>query len=251
MISGAWLALAAVALAVGFFIGAVGVGGILLIPALVWLGGAPIHHATATALFSFLFTGLVGTWMFQRRGSIDWNITRPILVGAIVFSYLGASVSAMMNARALTVIVALIIAFAGAYLLRLPRNNHVRFRDDSSRRRQSLLLLVGALAGFGSGLSGAGGPLFSVPMMLALGFVPLIAVGASQALQIVAALFGTAANLQLGTIDFVLAAWVTVFELAGAVIGARVAHAVSVKVLRRMAAALCVLTSLIMLARSL
>src|SRR5471030_2031896 len=87
MIFGEWLALAAIALAVGFFIGAVGVGGILLIPTLVWLGGLPIHQATATALFSFLFTGLAGTWLFQRRGSIDWNITRPVLAGALIFSY--------------------------------------------------------------------------------------------------------------------------------------------------------------------
>jgi len=251
VIFGEWLALAAIALAVGFFIGAVGVGGILLIPTLVWLGGVPIHQATATALFSFLFTGLAGTWLFQRRGSIDWNITRPVLAGALVFSYLGARVNAMVDAHALTLIIALIIVFAGAYILLPARREHAGYRDGRSRRQQLLLLIVGALAGFGSGLSGAGGPLFSVPMMLVLGFVPLAAIGASQVLQIVAALFGTLGNLQFGSIDFLLAAWITLFELAGAVAGARAAHAASVTVLRRTAAGLCVLTGLLMLARSL
>ena len=251
MILGDWLALAAIALAVGFFIGAVGVGGVLLIPTMVWLGGVPVHQATATALFSFLFTGLAGTWLFQRRGSIDWNITLPVLAGALIFSYLGAMANAMINAVALELIIALIIVFAGAYILLPGRREHIDHRDGRSRRQQFLLLLVGAIAGFGSGLSGAGGPLFSVPMMLVLGFFPLAAIGASQALQIVAALFGSLGNLQFGSIDFLLAGWITLFELAGAVAGARAAHAASVVLLRRTAAGLCVLTGLLMLARSL
>jgi len=247
VITGEWLALAAIALAVGFFIGAVGVGGILLIPTLVWLGGLPIHQATATALFSFLFTGLAGTCLFQQRGSIDWGITLPLLAGALIFSYLGAMMNAMVDARALTLIIALVIVFAGTYILLPSRREQTDYRDGRSRGQRFLLLLVGALAGFGSGLSGAGGPLFSVPMMLALGFVPLAAIGASQVLQIVAALFGTLGNLRFGAIDFPLAAWITLFELAGAMAGARAAHAASVTVLRRTAAGLCVLTGLLML----
>jgi len=247
---GEWSELAAIALAVGFFIGGVGVGGILLIPALVWLGGVPIHQATATALFSFLLTGFAGTWLFQRRGSIDWTITRPVLAGALIFSYLGARVNAMVNAHALTLIIAVIIVFAGAYVLLPTRHEKTGYRDGRSRRQQSLLLFVGALAGFGSGLSGAGGPLFSVPMMLVLGFVPLAAIGASQVLQIVAALFGTLGNLQFGSIDLQLAGWVMLFELVGMLAGTRAAHAASVTVLRRTAAGLCVITGMLMLARS-
>jgi uncharacterized membrane protein YfcA len=249
--AGEWLALAAIALAVGFFIGTVGVGGVLLIPALVWLGGLPIHQAAATALCSFLLTGLAGTWLFQRRGSIDWNITWPVLAGALMSSYLGARVNAMVNAHALTLIIALIIVFAGAYILVPSQRAPAGYRDGRSRRQKLLLLLVGALAGFGSGLSGAGGPVFSVPMMLALGFVPLAVIGASQVLQIVAALFGTLGNLRFGALDFFVAAWITLFELMGVLLGARAAHAASVTVLRRTAAGLCVLTGLLMLARSL
>jgi uncharacterized membrane protein YfcA len=251
LIFGVWLALAAIALAVGFFIGAVGVGGILLIPALVWLGGVPIHEATATALFSFMFTGLAGTWLFQRRGSIDWSLTLPVLAGALIFSYLGAGANAMMNAQALTLIVALLVVLAGAYIL-LPAQREIRaHRDGRTHARRLLLVIVGALAGFGSGLTGAGGPLFSVPMLLVLGFAPLAAIGASQVLQIVASLSGTVGNLQFGSIDSSLAGWISLFELAGVVAGARAAHAVSLGVLRRAAGGLCMLAGLLMLARTL
>jgi len=246
-----WLALAAIAMAVGFFIGTVGVGGVLLIPALVWLGAVPIHQATATTLFSFLFTGLFSTWLFQRRGSIDWTITRPLLAGALMFSYVGARVNALVEVRALALIIALVVLFAGSYILLPARRGKRVQRDGSTRAQQLLLLLVGGLAGFGSGLSGAGGPLFSVPMMLILGFSPLAVVGAGQVLQIAAALSGTLGNLQFGAIDFAFAAWLTLFELAGVLAGVRAAHAASVTVLRRTAAGLCLLTGVLMLARAL
>ena len=251
MIFADWLALAAIALAVGFFIGTVGVGGVLLIPALIWLAGVPVHQATATALLSFLFTGLLGTGLYQRRGSIDWNITLPVLTGASIFSYLGAKANAMVNVHTLTLIIALVIIFAGTYILFPARHENGNHRDGRSRAQQFLLLIVGAFAGFGSGLSGAGGPLFSVPIMLALSFVPLAVVGTSQVLQIVAALAGTMGNLQFGSVDFLHAGWITLFELAGVVAGVRAAHVASVTVLRRMAAGLCLLTGLLMLARSL
>lgn len=251
MIVGAWLALAAIALVVGCSIGTVGVGGVLLIPSLVWLGGLTIHRAAATALFSFFFTGIACTWLFQRRGSIGWAVTRPVVVGALIFSYLGARVNAMVNARSLTLIIALIIVCSGTYILLPTRPRKTGYRDGRSGRQQWVLLFVGMFAGFGSGLSGAGGPLFSVPMLLVLGFMPLTAIGASQVLQIVAALFGTVGNLQYGSIDFRLAGWLILFELVGTLAGARVAHAASATLLRRLAAGLCVATGIIMLARSL
>ena len=83
--------LGGVAIAVGVIMGAAGVGGILLIPFLTTLGGLSIHEASATLLFSFLFTGIVGTWLFQRRGTIDWKVAVPVCAGATVFSYLGAA----------------------------------------------------------------------------------------------------------------------------------------------------------------
>jgi len=245
------LLLAGVAVVVGFFIGAVGVGGILMVAALSLLGGMGIHQATATALFSFFFTGVLGTWLFQKRGSIDWKMTLPVCAGAVVFSYLGAMANSMVDARLLAPIIAAIIIFAGAYVLLPSKRGAGGHRDGKSAAQQLLLLGVGAASGFGSGLSGAGGPLFSVPIMLVLGFAPLPAIGASQVLQIISAASGTIGNLQYGSVDFAAATWITVLELVGVVAGTRAAHAVSVAVLRNMAAGLCVAVGLLMLARSL
>jgi uncharacterized membrane protein YfcA len=110
---------------------------------------------------------------------------------------------------------------------------------------------VGAASGFGSGFSGAGGPLFSVPIMVILGYAPLAAVATSQVLQIVAGISGSVGNLQHGFIDWRAAAVITVFELAGVVAGAKLAHVASAAVLRRLAGGLCVITGAILLFRSL
>jgi uncharacterized protein len=245
------LALAAIAVLVGFFIGSVGVGGVLLIPPLVWLGGLGIHEAASTALLTFFFTGLFGTWLFHRRGSIDWRMTAPVCAGSVVFSYVGAMVSSTIEPRMLALIVAAIIVFAGVYVLLPSRRGQGNYRDGGNPTERLLLLGVGAVAGFGSGLSGAGGALFSVPMMMVLGFVPLAAIGTSQVLQVIVAFSGTIGNVQFGSVDLHTAAWITVFELAGVVLGTRAAHAASVAALRHMAAGLCIVVGLVMLVRSL
>ena len=243
--------LAAIAVVVGFFTGAVGPGGILLIPAFVILGGLDIHEATATTLFVFLFTGVLGTWLFYRRGHVYWRIVIPVCVGSVAFSYLGAVVNAMVESRLLTIIIAAVIIFSGAYLLLPPGRAEGSYRDGHGASQQALLLAIGALSGFGSGLSGAGGAVFCVPLMLIFGFMPFAAIGTSQVLQIVVAASGTVGNLQYGSVEFMAAAWVAVFALAGVVIGVRTAHAASALVQRRMVAGLCVVVGTFMLARAL
>ncbi|HEX4331036.1 MAG TPA: sulfite exporter TauE/SafE family protein [Usitatibacter sp.] len=242
--------LAVVAAVVGFFIGSVGVGGVLAIPALAILGGMDIHRASATALFTFIFTGVLGTWLFYVRGSIQWRLTVPICVGSVIFSYIGAMVNSYVEPRLLTLIIASIIVFAGLYVMLPSRRAEGVYRTGRGAAQQVLLASVGAAAGFGSGLSGAGGPVFAVPLMMALGFVPLEAIGASQVLQIVVAVSGTAGNLQFGSIDFLTAAWVAPLSLIGVALGTRAAHAVSMVVLRRMAAGLCIVVGLFMLVRA-
>jgi len=128
--------LAAIAVVVGFFTGAVGPGGILLIPAFVILGGLDIHEATATTLFVFLFTGVLGTWLFYRRGHIYWRIAIPVCIGSVAFSYLGALVNAMVESRLLTILIAGVIVFSGAYLLLPAHRAEGSYRDGHGASQQ-------------------------------------------------------------------------------------------------------------------
>ncbi len=221
---------------VGFLIGAVGVGGILLIPALVALAGLTPHQASATALFTFLFTGILGTVLFQRRGSIDWRQAAAVCAGAMIFSFLGAMASSAVGDTSLMRVIAALIIFTGAYVF-IPAKKEASAAKNATRF--PLLIAIGATAGFGSGFSGAGGPLFSVPLMLVSGFSPLLTIGTSQVLQIVSATSGSIANLRYGDIQWSLVTWITIGELVGVVAGARLAHAVDSHTLKRGAGLIC------------
>ena len=235
---------------VGLLIGTVGVGGVLMVSFLALFGGLTIHEAAATSLFSFLFTGIVGSFLYQRRGSIDWNITLPVCAAALFFGFCGAAAAALVDPRPLAIVIALVIVAAGFYVL-FPVKPGSRSRDGRGRGEKWLLASVGSAAGFGSGFSGAGGPLFSVPLMVILRYVPLTAVATSQVLQIVAATSGSVSNLRHGFIDWNTAAVITVFELLGLVVGVRLAHVASPRVLRWLAGILCVLTGGLLLLRTL
>ncbi|HZP91842.1 MAG TPA: sulfite exporter TauE/SafE family protein [Burkholderiales bacterium] len=231
------LILAASSFAVGVFIGSAGVGGVLLIPALIAFAGLPVHAATASALFSFLFTGVAGAWLFRRRGSIDWAVSLPVCAGAFLLSATGALAASATRPAALQFAVAAIVLAAGLYVL-LPVSR-ARATAPPAARSRAALFGLGAAAGFGAGFSGAGGPLFSVPLMVACGYEPLLAVGTGQVVQIAAALSGSVGNQLHGAIDYPTAVLVTVFELPGVALGTRLAHAVPAVWLRRTVGVLC------------
>jgi hypothetical protein len=243
--------LLSIAFGVGALIGAVGIGGVLLSPALTAFAALPIQTAMATALFTFIFTGVLGTAMFQRRGSIDWVLTRPVLFSALISAFVGAWVNSIAHPTTLALLLAGVIIFAGVYTLFTWHGlRQTAFKDDP-RAQRLLLVAVGGIAGFGSGLTGVGGPALSVPLMVLFGFPALVSIGASQVLQIIAAISGTLGNLRFGSIDFAIAAIVTLLELAGVMVGVRLAHAVDAGVLRKVVAVLCLVVGSALVLREL
>ncbi|KAF3996511.1 sulfite exporter TauE/SafE family protein [Glaciimonas immobilis] len=244
-----WLIL--VAFVVGVMIGAVGIGGLLLVPAIAFLAHLPVQTAMATALLSFIFTGVLGTFLFHQRGSIDWYIARPVCTGAAISGFFGAWANSRIDPHTLIFLLASVIAVAGVNTA-MPRSiERPPVFSSNPGRQQILLFWIGAVCGFGSGLTGVGGPALSVPMLLLFGFSPLSAIGASQVIQILAAISGTLGNLRYGTIDFQLAAVLIIVELLGVHLGVRIVHALNPRTLRSAVAIFCVLVSAGLILRSL
>lgn len=232
--------LLSVALLVGLSIGAVGIGGILLIPAVGLLTTLPLQAAMATSLFTFIFTGMAGTVLFQRRGSIDWRLTWPLCAGGLLFGIVGSWANARLDAAPLSLILASLIVLAGVYTLLGGRRSAGAPFDGRPRAQRWLLFAIGAITGFGSGLTGVGGPALSVPMMVLLGFPTLGAIGASQVIQILASVSGSAGFLMRGIVDLRLAVLLTVFEVVGVWFGVLLAHRVDARWLRGFVGVLCV-----------
>ena len=232
-------------LAVGLLVGLTGVGGILIPPALILLSGLEPHEAMGTALASFLPLGLAGTFMYRRLGHVDWSQAVPYMLGGLA-ALPGAMINARINASPLVVLLASIILFAGVCVLRPPRAGGSTFWQGRAG-----FFFIGAATAFLAGMTGAGGPVLSIPWMIAAGVSPMTAVGLAMPYQVVTALFGTVGNIQGGHVDFELLPALCVFETAGFALGVALARRTPTATLRTLIGGICCLLGLLLLVREL
>ena len=85
-----WLVL--VGVVVGLVSGVVGIGGgILFVPALVWLMGMSQHKAQGTSLGALLApVGILAFLEYYRKGNADLRVAALLAVGFLVGGYFGA-----------------------------------------------------------------------------------------------------------------------------------------------------------------
>lgn len=220
------------ALVVGLLIGCVGIGGVLLTPALVYVGGLDFHLAAATSMWAFLFAGAAGTSIYSRPGSIDWRLAAWLGVGVVPAAFAGAGANTVLPEGLLMALLAGLMVLTGAdALMRGPV-----VEQEARRFGATTLLAVGALVGFGSALTGTGGAVLLVPILLLLRAPVLASVGAAQAVALPVVIFSTVGYVLYGSVDFVLGTAVGLVAAVGVVFGARIAHAVPAAVLRRVVA---------------
>ncbi len=81
-----------VGLVVGMVSGVVGIGGgILFIPALVWLLGMDQHRAQGTSLGALLApVGILAFYEYYRKGNADIRVAALLALGFLVGGYFGA-----------------------------------------------------------------------------------------------------------------------------------------------------------------
>lgn len=239
------LMLVTAAAMVGILVGCVGVGGVLLAPALAYVGGLELHAAMATGMWSFLFTGVVGTATYVRRGSVDWQMARWLGVAVVPAALLGARGNAMLSVGALTALLAALLVVTGLHALSRPS----RRERPAPVPGVAALLLIGVLVGFGSALTGTGGPALLVPILVLLGIPTLAAVSASQVVQVPVAAAATLGYALSGGIDVGLGTVLGSSAAGGVVVGARIAHATPARILRRVVGSALVGAGCLMLLR--
>ncbi|HJP07707.1 MAG: hypothetical protein CL395_09405 [Acidiferrobacteraceae bacterium] len=234
-----------VAITVGVMIGAIGIGGVLLVPLLVYVLGVSIHSAIAIAMFSYLFSGTVGAFEYVRRGSIQWRLGFWLCLGGMPGAYAGAMTGWLTPGVILESAIGLLVLLTGAQALR-PESQNAHASDSLA---PAVLLGIGVFTGFISAITGTGGPLVLVPLLIWLKVPALAAVGLSQIIQIPIALLATGGNLIFGQVDFALALGISAMLVIGVIFGARLAHRLSRETLKRFIAFVLLAVGATMLAR--
>lgn len=81
-----------IGLAAGVLGGAFGIGGgVLVVPALVFLAHMPIKQATGTSLGALLLpVGLLGALVYWRDGHLNIRAAMLVAIGLIIGAYIGA-----------------------------------------------------------------------------------------------------------------------------------------------------------------
>jgi uncharacterized membrane protein YfcA len=231
------LAYAALGAGAGLLIGAVGIGGVILVPALVYLAGQSVSAAIAAAMCAFIVSGVVGSYAYANAGSIRWRLTAWMWIGALPCALAGAWVVNVAAPALLELAIGLLTLASGLHVL-LSRGA----RSTSERvPAVPTLAAVGGVTGFVSALTGTGGPLVLVPILLALDVPVLASIGLAQAIQLPIAVAATGGYWLSDLLDLRLGLTLAAGIAVGTWLGAKAAHALPTDMLRKIVAALLVL----------
>ena len=108
-----------VGLAAGMLSGLVGLGGgVIIVPALVFLLGFNQHQAQGTSLGILLLpAGIFAVMNYYRRGFIDVKVVMLLFVGFLVGGYLGSKLSLSLSEATLKKVFAIgLLLIAGKVL---------------------------------------------------------------------------------------------------------------------------------------
>ncbi|MDN3987344.1 sulfite exporter TauE/SafE family protein [Zwartia vadi] len=243
------LALAILGCVTGFAAGLLGIGGgMLLVPFLTFLltwQGLPIeltvHAAIATSMASILFTSVSSVRAHNKKGAVRWDLVAALTPGIVVGGLVsGGAIFSFLKTGWLALFFALFVGYSAYQMLRDKKPKPSRQMPGKAGT-----VAAGGTIGFLSGLVGAGGGFISVPFLLWCN-VPLHqAVGTSAALGFPIALANTIGYIWSGWnkegLPFEMVGYIywpaliilAICSVILAPVGARAAHNLPVKTLKR------------------
>lgn len=103
---------------IGFLSGIItgmGLGGILLIPALTLLLGFDQRTAQGINLVYFIPTSVIALWVHIKNKNVDFSISKPLILWGLIGAAGGSLVAAYVSSKLLRKIFACLMLLMGAY----------------------------------------------------------------------------------------------------------------------------------------
>jgi len=167
-----------VAMAAGVAATSIGVYGGVLVPGLLLLGVDP-RFAAAASLFLQLLVIPLGVGAHHRLGNVNRSIAVPLILGGMAGAFMGPFFAVALPADVIARLVSAMIVFVGVTVLATLKwagLGDVRHADDVPT---ASIAAVGGVAGFSSGISGAGWGPIGVKLLILLRIEPKGAIGSS------------------------------------------------------------------------
>ena len=190
--------IAAANMAVGGCIGICGIAGFLL--PLLYPGGLgfDVTYALALSFLAFLVSGIIGSFNYYKAGNLEVRMSLKLGIGSLIGAIAGVFLQSMIEKSTAKTILYLVVLFSGASIL-VRMWNEKRKADSVSAKKvisdgknsassnpshpksiadhMGFLIFLGITTGAICSLSGAGGPVLVMPLLVACGVSARIAVG--------------------------------------------------------------------------
>ncbi|WP_303291533.1 sulfite exporter TauE/SafE family protein [Marinobacter sp. SS5-14b] len=233
-------------------------GGLVIVPVLIFsfgfMGVSPeiaAHLAIGTSLATIVFTSLSSIRTHHQHGAVRWDLFRPMTGGIVVGALIGAWTAAMISGPVLQTIIGVF-----AILVALKMILEVNPKPGRDVPGTAGLGVAGGLIGWASAIFGIGGGTVSVPYLTWCNVRMQQAVATSAACGLPIALAGAAGNiwtgwqhpelpeLSFGFIYLPALIGIVATSVIFARIGAKLAHRLDGRLLKRIFAIVLIIVGL-------
>ena len=192
-----------VAAVAGLTATSIGVFGGVLVPGLLLLGVEPRVAAPLSLLLQVIVIPL-GATSHAAVGNVQRSITVPLIAGGVIGSAAGALLASSVPSALATRAVAAVIVVVGLIVLASLRTGYAGGYIDHEEIHPARIGGIGTVAGFASGISGAGWGPIGVKLLILARIDPRHAIGSS--------LVGRVAMAVVAIVTYALAAGGVAFE---------------------------------------
>jgi uncharacterized membrane protein YfcA len=92
-------------------------GGTLIVPIMAVIMGMPIHYATATSMFTMIFTSISGVTKYYQSNLINFPVALILAAGTVIGAQVGAYTSKKISGRNLSLLFGIVLAIAGINMI--------------------------------------------------------------------------------------------------------------------------------------
>jgi hypothetical protein len=234
-----------VGLVAGSLGGLVGVGGgVIIVPLMTEVLKFRQQQAHGTSLVAVVCTAVAGSVIYYLHGSVDVTAAAVLSFTALCTVRRGAKYCCLLPEAKLKRYFSLFLLIIAFLLVLKPILPPDMDASLPTWIRWTVLLLLGALTGFVSGMMGVGGGSFMVPMMVvSAGIAQQTAQGISLLAMIPASTIGAWTHWKMGNILLRHLKGLVVGVLAGVALGGSLAHRIPERELSLLFTALLVYTA--------
>lgn len=208
-------------------------GGIVVVPALIYLLHLPPKEAIAMGLGIIAITAVLSAWDHWRAGNVDLRAAGTFGPLGVAGTYAGARLGATVPVTFQLGLFAVVMYAAAYRMLRKKAGVH-QMTERSDTARVVLLIVSGIGVGLLAGVVGVGGGFLIVPAMVLLAGIPMKrAIGTSLAVVSLNSLSGFVGYLGSVTVNYSIMGAFAAVTVLSSLTGARLARRWSGEALRQ------------------